>query len=222
MKRNSISDRLNDYKSVLRLWINSKDVKTIIIVENSAFPLTELEAICHEAKHDKEIRFVSFYGQDFPRELGKGYGEYLALREVTRELVDVLDGRIFLKVNGRYYLNNVHSYFKQLSHCKDMFVDLSNNLSWADSRVFGGSFEFLEKYVLEECSNIDDTKGLYFEHCLAKATLRAKINGKMLTTPRTIPDITGHSGTSNVEYKISRISYLKQIARQQIKAWMLR
>ena len=51
----------------------------------------------------------------------------------------------FLKVTGRYYLTNASAVLEFVNTRRDAAVicDMLLNLSWADSRAFGGDAEFL-------------------------------------------------------------------------------
>ena len=200
MARSNIDDRLQDYKSAFKKWLDDAAVRHIVVVENSGFDLSEFRYMADKARLRKEVEFISFDGQDFPRHLGKGFGENIALKEVVRSSKLLASSKKFIKLNGRYYVNNSKTFFDEMLRPIDVYCDLSRNLSWSDSRLFGGSLEFLRNYVCTECSRINDSAGVFFEHCLARASLRALADGYTWKMPNTIPDIVGLSGTTNAPY----------------------
>jgi hypothetical protein len=208
MKRNSIADRLEDYKTALRMWVRDPAVENIIVVENSGYDLAPLKQIAAENSGDRLIEFISCDLQGFPRHLGKGYGEALALQRVVAQSILLRRTGSFLKINGRYYLRNFDRVLRHMPCGVDVYCMLERGMRWSDSRVFGGSDEFLRKYVCKEALFTNDAEGVHFEHCLAKAALRAIADGKTWRLITEVPNIAGYSGTINKRY---RNNFLRRI-----------
>ena len=106
LQRTLSDDRLNDYKIAFRRWCNNSLVKKIIFIENSGYDITFFQ---DEAKKfpKKEIEVISNNSNNtFEKHLGKGYGEFLCLREVFANSKIVKNTEYFLKITGRYYLKN--------------------------------------------------------------------------------------------------------------------
>ena len=212
MDRSDIAVRLGDYRKSLERWIANPAVRNIVVVENSDYDLSELRRIAEAAKGRKAVEFISCDKQDFPRDRGKGYGETLALMEVAEKSALLRQSGYFLKVNGRYYLPNAAAVLADIAPGTGVYCSLTDRLRWVDSRVFGGSAVFLRDYVCREGLLTDDVKGMYFEHRLAIAALRAIADGLVWRPQRVAPHIAGISGTNNKNF---RTNPLRQFARTQ-------
>jgi hypothetical protein len=192
--------RLADHEQALARWLDNPDVKHIIFVENSAYPLESLMALVARYPESKDVEFLSFDGQDFPRSRGKGYGETLALEYVLQQSQQLRRTGNFLKVNGRYYVQNIGDVLFCMDKKTEVFCNLNIGMSFSDSRVFGGSREFLERVVVEGLY-VDDEAGVWLEHALARAALRAIADGMAWNFITRLPRIYGVSGTFNGSYK---------------------
>ena len=80
---------------------SNSNINDLIFLENSGFDLTQFEEIKKYPTKNIEI-ISSQVNNDFPRNLGKGYGEYLSLNEIIKNsrILDNYD--YFIKVSGRY------------------------------------------------------------------------------------------------------------------------
>ena len=77
-----------------------------------------------------------------------------------------------MKITGRYYIKNFSKIYEEFEKKKsDIQVYIKNNLTYADSHVFGGSKKFFLNYVVPLASKTNDSNGIFIEHCVAKATL---------------------------------------------------
>lgn len=202
MERSNIDDRFNDYYSALEMWLRATEADSIVFVENSGYDLSLFKELAAKYAH-KSVEFISFDGQDFDRALGKGYGEMLALKRVFDSSKLLSEKGWFVKVNGRYFIPRFEEVAKVLATKPDIMCDLSKNLTWADSRVFGGVNKFFESHLFHELLKVNDTKGLYFEHALVAATLRGIADGLSWKLAPFVA-IVGVSGTANEVYKRSR------------------
>ncbi|HEY5993158.1 MAG TPA: hypothetical protein VIU46_01005 [Gallionellaceae bacterium] len=209
-ERSDIETRHKDYQIALRKWLKNRYVGRIVVVENSGYDLAALKQIVAEEKSGKQVEFISFFGQDFPRHLGKGYGEAQALARVASDSRLLGSSGSFIKINGRYYVPNAHRFLEQLNPDVDVMTNLSKGLTWSDSRVFGGSSKFLKDYLCPEGRRVDDSASFFFEHALACATHRAIADGLNWVLLPCTPHIDGMSGTANSLYKQS---WLRTVAR---------
>jgi hypothetical protein len=97
--------RVEDYKTALRFWLKFPDerVRNILFIENSAYPLSSLEAIAsRENPLNKNVEFISLDCNWYPPGGHYGYAELRMLdlglrqsrlREVTTHMI---------KVSGRF------------------------------------------------------------------------------------------------------------------------
>jgi len=206
MARNDTSLRLSDYETALRMWLESGFARKIVFVENSGFDLSSLRHIVAEYHGQSvEVEFLSFWGQDFPRAFGKGYGEMIALKYADHHSQFLRESLHFLKVNGRYFLANGRVLISGIVSTpnRSIVCDLCDNLRWADSRAFGGTTEFLQSKLLPLAEQVDDSAGNHFEYVLAKATHHAISEGWSWRMPLAPPEILGVYGTGNTAYSTS-------------------
>lgn len=213
--------RLADHKIALKRWLDDPYVRNIILVENSGYSLDSLRTLVAEHPSGKDVEFLSFDGQDFPRSRGKGYGETLALQYVACHSVQLRRTNRFLKVNGRYYVSNVNLVLSALDEEAQLFCNLNRGLTFSDSRVFGGSREFLERFVMEGLK-VDDEMGIWFEHALARAALRAIADGYAWNFMTHLPVIDGISGTINGLYSEPIYRQWLKGRVHAVKQWLLR
>ena len=83
--RNSVELRLEDYKKSFNKWIACNHVKKLIFVENSGYDLTYFKEKT-KSVINIEIEFLSTDENNFyPRELGKGFGESIILKNVIEK-----------------------------------------------------------------------------------------------------------------------------------------
>jgi len=219
MERAGIDDRFNDYVQAFKLWLATPSVNNIIFVENSGYDLRVFRELASVVKN-KSVEFVSFDGQHFDRSLGKGYGEMLALKQVLleSELLKIT-GR-FIKVNGRYYVPELNQVSELWTNETEVICDFTKNLTWSDSRVFGGTRSFLELYLLPELALVNDTGGKYFEHALAFSAHKAIGAGGGWKLCPPVP-IVGISGTNNAVYKSSKIKERLRLGVFKVKKYLL-
>lgn len=221
MQRSDTAIRLLDYQQALEKWMNNPWVKNIILVENSGYPLDSLIKIARKNPRNKKVEFLSFDGQDFPRHLGKGYGEILALQYVQKNSQQLQITKRFLKINGRYYVPNIVSVLSCMNRETGVLCNLNRSMTFSDSRVFGGDLDFLKR-VCHQGSNINDSLGNWFEHELSRAALHAIADGKNWRFITRLPIIEGLSGSLNAPYsEPAYMRYLKNIL-QSVKQLLLR
>ena len=222
VERVSEIDRLNDYKKTFNKWCNNKLVDKIIYIENSGY---DLRFFKNKAKDfpQKEIEIISSnLNNTFQKKLGKGYGEYLCFKEITDKSIIYKNTEFFIKITGRYYMNNYKKFFNEFKKKKaDIYICIKNNLSFAESHVFGGSKKFFSDYVISSASTVNDSSGVFMEHCLAKAALLGISNNLIFNHFQIYPDICGIIGTNNKKIKNNFIKKIKLFLLGRIKNYLL-
>jgi hypothetical protein len=222
--RNDPIDRLNDYRWALEQWTQCRGIDGLIFVENSGYDIADLRRVSQKsALHPDSVEFFSFDGQDFPRELGKGYGETLNLQHALSNSRLLASGDyLMVRVNGRNYVENIDVFFETLRAPTEIMCDLNQLLTWGDGRIVGGTVEFFKKYVCPYGHEVDDSKGYYFEHALARAVHRAMSDGLVWRPYPEPPMVRGFSGTSNEDNAENRLVHKARVVRHKVKLRMLR
>lgn len=207
--RNDISLRLNDYLLALEYWLKYSPFSKIVFCENSGYDLDPL--ILLAKKYDnKSVEFLSFNAQDFPREYGKGYGEFLTIRYFLENSKIININDTIVKVNGRYVIKNIQNVICGRVGVNNICGDISKRLRWVDSRCFTGDVEFYKNYLLPKLITVNDSQGRFFEHALSDAFLTAIIAGYNFNYYRTSPKIDGVSGSNNCSYNNDILRHLKR------------
>ena len=207
MQRSDPTVRENDYIDSIKKWIENISY-SILFCENSGYN-SKIEEIL-KGYVDRKTEFLQFNGQDFPRELGKGYGELQTIKYAIQHSNLIKGSDYVIKVNGRYFIKNIEKIACALSSNKDVYVmaDLKKELTWADSRVYAFKPSFITEYLSKFQDLINDSKGFYLEHALARAILRAISDGYKWMPLPSKPFIIGYSGTADIPYSSSKIRWL--------------
>jgi len=204
-RRTSPRKRLRDYRRALRQWSAEPAFDSIIFCENSGYDVSRLNA---HRNGRVPVSFFSFRGNDYPRHLGKGFGEMNILNHAL-QAAGVDDEDLVLKVTGRYYAPNiaeVMEFIRQHQDC-DVFCNLDAGGAFVHSGVFAATARFIREYLLPMQVEINDSNGLFFEHALLRAVQHAGIDGLRWEQFPNAPRIEGISGSTNRRYNPSRLRY---------------
>ena len=112
LKRDNIEDRKNDYMNSLKLWLTNTSYK-IVFVENSNYDLTFLKEKFND--YSDRVEYISFDGNNYNRNLGKGYGEFDSMVYALNNSEILKDSKYFNKVTGRYYLNGIEEKLNNIN-----------------------------------------------------------------------------------------------------------
>lgn len=218
------AERYEDYRWALRKWADCPGFDGIVFAENSGYDVSGLRDTALAGRFPADaVEFLSFDGQDFPRHLGKGFGENLNLEHAlthSRLLQD--EAALLVRSNGRNYVTNIQPFLSALDRPVDVLCDLQQSLTWADGRVLVGTTLFYRDYVCRFGRDVDDSRGYYFEHALARAIHAGMADGLVWSPFPEPPVIAGYSGTSNQPIADHRLKRLGRKALHRLKVEMLR
>ena len=129
--------RKAQYLEAIRFWLKRVDVP-IVFVENSGYslaPFFEKEIAANK------LEMLDFEGNNYTRNLGKGYGELLILEYAYLHSKKIREADFIFKVTGRHRILNFSSFLKQYKQCSDIhiMVKFYGYLKNCDSRFFGFS-----------------------------------------------------------------------------------
>jgi hypothetical protein len=207
--------RLADYRSAFHKWIKDPHVASMVFVENSGFDLSEFAEIAKSATN-KRVEFLSFKCPPFDGSLGKGYGEMLCLEYCLQHSKLINSTTRFLKVSGRYYLLKADVLLRFISEQSrsDVICNFKDHLTWADSRAFGGSVQFLKEYLCPMKDQVNETGQSEFEHVLARAVhnLMANSGGWSMTPHALQIDGTSASHGRRLKQKLKHSLISKGIS----------
>lgn len=201
--RKNTNLRLNDYKQALTRWLAHPDVHSLVLVENSGFDLSALREIADRTT-GKDVEFLSFTAPAFDGSLGKGYGEMLCLEHALEHSRLLARSSQVVKVTGRYSLRNATEFLHFAYRCRevDVICDMLQNLTWADSRVFAASPDFLRTYLFPLREELNDSLASNFEHVLARAVHSCMAHRGVWIKPPFPFEIEGVSGSQDRDWKM--------------------
>tara|TARA_B100000787_G_C16189599_1_gene296630 strand:+ start:784 stop:1575 length:792 start_codon:yes stop_codon:yes gene_type:complete len=218
LERTNINERYSDYCKSVKKYLKELECP-IVFCENSNFPIPNDSILLSK---NKNYEFLQYFGQDFPREYGKGYGFMENIDFAIENSKFSKLGLKYIQITGRYDVKNIKkimNFYKDKEF--DIACDLSENLSFAGAGFFIFSKDFFKNYLLPLKPKINDKSGFFFEHALALAVHKSM--EKLKWHPFYYkPNIVGISGTRNI--KIKRRKFLSFLGdfRQKMKYFLLK
>ena len=191
----------------IRFWLRVVDMP-IVFVENSDTDLSEF--FIEEIAADK-LEMLTFSGNNFDKELGKGFGELNCIEYGCSNSVFVSKSTFVFKVTGRYKVINFQTFLRKYNSESNinLLLDFKWRLSFVDSRFFGFTPSFIKEFLAAQRSVLNDSEGVYLEHVLAKAALKAIAEGYIFEPLPTLPRIEGYSASSGVKYNSNYMHWLR-------------
>ena len=212
--------RFQDYKKSFNFWVNNAFVNKIILLENSNFDLSYFNEVAKNIKN-KEIEIISSNSNnEYDKSLGKGYGQYLCLKEIFDQSQIAKTTKYFIDITGRHCVKNFKAIIKDIiKNESDIYVNITDNLKFADANIYGGTKNFFINYLLPETKKTNDSQNKIFENCVASATLKAVSDGMSLSKTPIYADIEGFIGTNGKKYKQSIIKKIKLFFFRKLKIY---
>jgi hypothetical protein len=190
--------RLQDYRTALESWLSSGAIPRIVFCENSGYDLTSLQRLA--TPHvGRDVEFISVSGNQHGATKGKGYAELSMIEHAMQRSELISNSDVVVKCTGRLTVRNATRVLRSAAACDfDVMCSLRQHLTFADSRLFAATPEFIRHYLLPKADMIDDNAGVYFEHALACATTSALADRKRWRPFPIFPRIEGISGTDGI------------------------
>lgn len=212
--------RFQDYKKSFNFWVNNAFVNKIILLENSNFDLSYFNEVAENIKN-KEIEIISSNSNnEYDKSLGKGYGQYLCLKEIFEQSQIAKTTKYFIDVTGRHCVKNFKAIIEDIIKSEsDIYVNITDNLKFADANIYGGTKKFFINYLLPETKKTNNSQNKIFENCVASATLKAISDGMNLSKTPIYADIDGFIGTNGKKYKQSIIKKIKLYFFRKLKIY---
>jgi hypothetical protein len=210
---------LEAFAAVLQL--STPNLSGLVFAENSAADLGKVRELAR--RHQRPGREVEVLGIDtnnFPRHLGKGYGEFLLLDEVMAQSTIARRTRHLGKLTGRLRVRNLERIIAHLPPEFDVAADIHPSLATpvegvVDTRLFFFSSEFYSQRVRAAYLHMDDSRGIYAEHIIYQLVRQS---AGMTVVPRLPhePDWAGTSGSMGVRYDgvANRLKYPLKVFRR--------
>ena len=202
----NVAERAGQYLGTFRFYLENPAITRIVFVENSGCDLAEFRKLAAEHP-EKQVEFISCDLNDYPRHLGKSYGELKILDYVSDHSEFVTQAGGYVKVTGRFPILNIGELLKEAENRQpwDFFCDNKDHkiydwlhLGWnghaCDTRFFLVTVDFYKKYFYGRAEELDDSQdklieGMFFQ--VAKEYCKTE---KIVRRFRTEPEYSGKAG----------------------------
>lgn len=123
LSKESIDNREQQYITTLSFYASQPSIQKILFVENSAWPLERIKA---SIPHPEKVTWLSLDENNFPRDWGKGYGEFLLMDRAIDALASQGCGpeTLIVKVTGRFPILNIETMLREFDHRKNLQLAL--------------------------------------------------------------------------------------------------
>lgn len=193
--------RLLQYKRALS-WYLTNTTHNIVFVENTG---VNLEKDYKKHIDAGRLEIFTFYGNDYKKELGKGYGEALIIEYALKHSAILANTDRFVKITGRLICKNINFLMKYARKRNFVYgkILFMKNRFWCESRIVIFPREIIVNEVMPRMKYINDSESYNLEHCLYDCIK----NIKTLFPPI----IYGQSGTSGKKIDTTFFRYLKDL-----------
>lgn len=219
-KLQDADSRKIQYIDAIRFWLKKVDLP-IVFVENSN---TSIASYFKAEIAADRLELLHFQGNDYTRNLGKGYGELLCLEHANCQSRHIREADFIFKVTGRHKILNFAAFYNQFVSCPDIsvMVNFYGFLKNCDSRFFGYLPALVSDYLIHYKDVVNDSKDIYFETILSNSVHKAIADGYKFRPFRSLPRIQGSSGTFGIKYKSNYFSWLRHNTEYRFKQSVLK
>ena len=191
--------RLSQYRKALNWYLVNTEYPIIFVENTNTYIGSEYMQYIDSGR----VEFITFEGNDFPRHLGKGYGEALILKKALEKSVLLKKSDFVIKVTGRLIIKNIKGLVKEslkVQTISSLAILNRNGNNICSSYFIILPLDFFKDYFLPEIGKINDSKGVYFEHVLYNAIVKWINGGKKFHSFYRCIDVVGESGSTGVKY----------------------
>ncbi len=196
----NVQTRLDQYKEALNWYLKNTKEK-IVFAENS---LSDFSCEYTEYINSGRLEYITFDGNNYDRNIGKGYGEALIIKMALLKSHFIAKSDIVVKITGRLIIKNYRQVVFFCRDSKTLYANSSlvNGQCLCYSVMFITPKVFLSDIFLSDISSLNDSKGYFFEHLLYDSMIKwKKCGGKHLDflMPLNILGISGSTGEKYVK-----------------------
>ncbi len=197
--------RAEQYHNALNFYLEKSNFK-IVFVENTLY---DISPVYKQYITDGRLECLSFAGNSFSRELGKGYGEAEIIKYAFENSYFIKEADYVVKITGRLILRNLNNILGILNL---LFCRRKNCVSAdvidkhiAESRVIIANRSFYSNYFIPHMYMINDSSGYFFEHLLVDS-IKKWISSKNIFIPIPVfPQFIGYSGSTGELYRCDNL-----------------
>lgn len=194
-------------------WYLTHTKLNIVIVENTLNNyVSEFQSYIRSGR----LEFITFDGNNYNHELGKGYGEAQIIRKAIECSRLIASCDLIIKITGRIVIENIN-LIARLSTCPMTLYGkkvIYNDKNAIESIIFVAPKSFIANYFLDSASTINDSTGYYFEHLLYDKAQSWKHDGNNVSEFPVPIRINGISGTTGkTYYRLTNYEYYRALLK---------
>lgn len=205
-----IAEREKQYLDTFAFYLEQGWPGEIVFVENSGCDLSRFYELAN--KHPSiKTEIMSCNLNDFPRALGKSYGEMLLLDYVFDNSKFIAESHGFIKVTGRFPFLNLDKLLREAEKRLpwELFCDTKDHpiYDWlrngwnghaADTRFFIVTKDFYRKHFYGQYKNLNDSKNLLVEGLFFDVIQEQHGNKNIVRRFKTEPELSGRAGHKQI------------------------
>lgn len=198
-------ERLKQYLEAIQFYLDKTNFP-ILIVENTSVNFNDYFL---EYVKSGRLECLSFNGNNYPRSLGKGFGEGIILQYAFNYSKTIHEYNWIVKITGRHKVVNIKKLVgisKVLIWRRQFIItEISPKQRFCRSDIFIASKKFYLNYLIPNLSLCNDLKNIWFENMLFQSVLSACHDGFNFLYVPICPCQEGVSGSSGVSFKKPRV-----------------
>jgi len=195
----------------------------ITFIENTGADLAPFEQLVARENHfQKKVELISLQLNDYPLELGIGYGEFRLLDEGIAQSKLIGPGTHIVKLTGRLRVRNLTAILHRLPLSLDLALDIAPYKDprdgFVDTRLMVISQDFYTRRIAGMYRNVNGFENITAEHCLYQV-VRSSPGANILPRLPLEPRWSGYSGSTGMQYDSlwMRLRYPVRVARRLAK-----
>lgn len=213
MKYTSLQDSLireKQYYDAIRFYLKETSLN-IVFCENSN--KTSFAENFKSYQDAGRYEFLTFDGNSFDRNKGKGYGEALIIKHALNNSKLINKESSLIKITGRIIISNIKTILLLYKRKNYLYIQLNNNVTQKSisSRFFIAPTTFFTNYFIPNMTCINDSDGYYFEHLLYDQAKRWKEDKRDISDMALAIKYEGISGTTGEHIRLGKFPYIKSI-----------
>jgi hypothetical protein len=197
-----------------------REVQGVVFVENSGADLSELRDVA--ARHPTPVEFIPLALNDYPPNLGKGYGEFRMLDEAVASSKLLASAEYLVKLTGRLGVANLSSIIRRLPPGYDVAADIIPEVApeygFVASRLLFLRTDVYRRHVTGAYRKVDDSRRVHAENVLYYVLRDNPHLAVVPLLPRE-PRWRGMAGTTGVAYDSlgMRLKHPYKVVRRAIR-----
>lgn len=202
--RNDVKEREIDYFKAVKFYLEQG--YRVVFIENSN---TYSRLIIDLKKQFDTLEYMSFLSK--LSHLGKSHGEVEIFHYAMSNSQFLKEVDYLIKITGRYVIKNINDVIIPTNFVsKEVYVNPTRNLKWADSRLMIMKKTFYFNYFIPSVEKyLDESKKVFMEYVLMKAVFLYLLDAGELNLWPAYPAYDAYDGTHNEKISFGFFKRLK-------------